>query len=106
MNNIEEEFYKTFLIEQKCKNFRKNDQGCEECVADYIVGCKCDAKYYPPITDRILLELICILGTIHLNIITQGTTIKQLKDYILNECIENRKCISEQVRKLFESEEE
>lgn len=61
---LEQEFFKVFGIEQKCKStkFDNNDQKCEECIADYIIGCSCDEKYYPKITDHKLLEMICILN--------------------------------------------
>ena len=91
-----EEFFKTFGIEPK---------RIEIAVGKGFYIEHYTEETYPEITDRILLELICILGTIHLNVILYGTTIRQLKDYILNECIENRKYISEQVQNLFEVEE-
>ena len=125
---IEEEFFKTFGIEPKYQDtciVEEKYWGNEELANEYgtfdmymnakcgnqencTTECSCayQKEIYPPIAGRILLELICILGTRHLNIILQGTTIKQLKECILSECIKNRKCISEQVRKLFESEEE
>lgn len=54
MNEIEEKFYKTFEINKKCQNPIIFD----ECNA----VCKyCEDFKYPPITDRILLELIDIL---------------------------------------------
>ena len=54
MNEIEEKFYKTFGIGKKCCFVE--EQGYE-CGHDCSI---CDNPKYPPITDRILLELICI----------------------------------------------
>ncbi len=47
MGNIEEQFYKTFEIEKQRRLWTPKE------------GFK---NYYPQITDRILLELICILN--------------------------------------------
>ena len=60
MNKIEEEFYKAFEIEPRygCHNDISEealpcDTACEECAWYW--------DEFPKITDRILLELICIL---------------------------------------------
>lgn len=60
MNEIEEKFYKTFGFEKKLLD-------CKKCgAADFALGkcfeTECKSNSYPPITDRILLELICISG--------------------------------------------
>ena len=117
--SIEEEFFKTFGIEQICPNFRDNDQWCEECVADYLVGdgCNYSVKHFPKITDRILLELICILNTVTIPDLGDINYVR-LKMQILQECIdaltkvdwENREPTKEEfiedVRSLFEGVEQ
>ena len=59
--NIEEEFFKIFGIEKQQTCSRSdtcyNGSVCNDCEG-------CNAYKYPQITDRILLELICILNTI------------------------------------------
>ena len=64
MNKIEEKFYKTFGIEKATSYYcrsdlrdacRKEGVNCESC--KYVNMAITD---YPPITDRILLEMICI----------------------------------------------
>lgn len=63
-------------------------------------------KYYPQITDRILLELICICNSIYINGYTNyfmatGKTKEKLKEEILKKCITLSKDIIQQVRTLF-----
>lgn len=56
--------------------------------------------HYPQITDRILLELICIIGAIF--ICTQDK--ETLKEHILVQCMVNNKDIKPQVQALFKEE--
>ena len=101
---IEEEFFKTFGIEPfiYCCKPRL------DCPARKVGTCTKECEYYsgmryPEITDRILLELICILGTVikqfkippHLNI-------KTLRGHILRNCINRQEGIYTRVRSLFE----
>ena len=51
-NEPEKQFFDTFGIEPKLECIKPSDERCNEC------GC-CELKY-PQISDRILLELICI----------------------------------------------
>lgn len=85
MNEIEKRFFDTFGIEPKyktcifkyCKN--KKEYDCENC----------DDRewHYPQITDRILLELIC-LNNIYLWE-THTSTVNELKNVLLNKYIEH-----------------
>lgn len=65
-----------------------------------VLECK-DVYTYPQITDSILLELICIIGSIY--ICTQDR--ETLKEHILVQCINTQmysRDIKHQVRTLFE----
>lgn len=114
-NKLEKQFFDTFGIEQQehkeCKcdylNCPNPDiEECEECY--YYKTYKFD---YPAITDRILLELICILSQ-HFsweegNWFIERTTIDELKEWLLEVFIEIdkiglSKIIKHQVQSLFE----
>ena len=58
-------------------------------------------KEYPQITDRILLELICILDAY---CYSSGKNIQYLKESVLEWCIKYKEDIKHQVRTLFEEE--
>ena len=98
MNNIEEEFYKTFGIEA-CKGcLNKGKLMCLECY-------DCEEQY-PPITDRILLELICLHSTWTLPRLC-ATNIEALKRQVLRDLIcEDCDKLRGQVQKLFEGAED
>ena len=130
--SIEEEFFKMFGIEptysDECQiadayysmQNDLNERGI--LYDDYMKGegpqkntfCYDDCPYaynkeqYPPITDRILLELICILNrhySEHYQIASMivGKNIEEVKRSILNDCIEqcNHKDFKVQVQLLF-----
>ena len=133
MTNIEEEFYNTFEIEptysDECQiadayyamQIDLNKRGI--LYDDYMKGecpqkntfCYDDCPYaynkeqYTPITDRILLELICILNSTNgINCTAyESKNIKDLEKEILNECIEiaDDKELKQQVQALFRGEE-
>ncbi len=117
---IEEEFYKCFGIEPKiiipncircwygtcvlsekqCK--KKNKQKCKDFKGNEI------EYQYPPISDKMLLELICILNkhySEHYQIASMivGKNIEEVKKSILNDCIEQckHKDFKHQVQSLF-----
>ena len=100
--NIEEEFFKAFGIEKRC--IEKNPIYC----CDYE-GCdKCRGLGYPPITDRILLKLLCLLVN-NVSPITfiageEDIGIKNIKNLILEACIKSYE-IREQVQQLFKENE-
>ena len=59
-------------------------------------------KVYPQITDRILLELICILNTRPVYASNaHGTNVYDLKNYVLKRCIYEVDNIKHQVHTLF-----
>ena len=81
MSEIEKQFFETFGIKPditSCYHRCKKDLNCRECNEAKVI--------YPQITDRILLELICLN-----NIYLWGThtsTVNELKNVLLNKYIE------------------
>lgn len=84
MDNIEEKFYKTFGIEKKC-----NRETLKFCVGN--LDCNtCKSPFYPKITDRILLELICALADTFVGeYCVPDVDYNNLKWHILQDCINN-----------------
>lgn len=105
--DIEKQFFDTFGIEprQTCKSKRV----CNNYV-NYNDCNGCNAYKYPQITDRILLELICILSQHYSweeeNWFLSCDSIDYLKQFILSHLIELQKhtwfCSKQQVQALFE----
>ena len=96
-NELEKQFFQCFGIEPKCQNTFINPSKCpfnksREC-------CDCVSCEYPQITDRILLELICILDPY---CYSSGKNIQHLKESVLEWCIKYKEDIKHQVRSLFE----
>ena len=91
-NELEKQFFDTFGIEPIEIPSREYDSDGEIC--SYYVE-------YPQITDRILLELIIILGTI---CTVFDKNVDDLKENVLKNLIElsGRYHIYNQVRTLFE----
>ena len=60
---------------------------------------------YPEITDRILLELICIMSSFgcghHHCYRLWADNVKELKENILKDCVQSQQEIKHQVQKLF-----
>ena len=103
-----EEFYKTFGIKERdlygCgwqADCPYGDLDCKEC--PYYEKY---ATEYPPITDRILLELICLHSTWTLPRLC-ATNIEALKRQVLRDLIcEDCDKLRGQVQKLFEGAED
>jgi hypothetical protein len=112
-SELEKQFFDTFGIEPKKLNFKTMNCacGCHDCE-------NCDkyknnfSKSYPQITDRILLELICLcckafnLLNIELSVVF-AFNIDEIKQSILTRLIwldevYHNKDIKHQVRTLFE----
>ena len=96
---LEQQFFSTFGIEPKVITEPRYSLNVEH----YEVT----VKEYPQITDRILLELICILASnpIHILFESMLSGIKEvelLKISILLTCIANKNTIKHHVRTLFE----
>ena len=88
-SELEKQFFQCFGIEPKELEYPDN------------------FTYYPEITDRILLELICILSespiSIGFDVLMLGASdVDKLKGYILLACMGFSKDIKQQVRTLFE----
>lgn len=109
-NEIERRFFQCFGIEPN-KGCTAYDKFTEE-EADVICNDKCaECLYlddvYPPITDHILLELICVLASNPIRILFESMfsgikEVELLKNSILFTCIANKDTIKHQVRTLFE----
>lgn len=114
MSEIEKKFFDTFGIEPKDR-FKGCTLGAkyysEICEEETCKGCDCEIReiVYPQITDRILLELIC-LNNIYLWE-THTSTVNELKNVLLNKYIEHVNLMADenekqeyinQVRALFE----
>lgn len=86
-SELENRFYEAFGIERTCcNNYEK-----ETCPEKTCTGC--DYYDYPKITDRILLELICIANKF--SIIT-SETIEELKEETLQTLIETQEILSDE----------
>lgn len=127
MDNIEEKFYKTFGIEQEyqyhVRDRGRSYVGKKQMLIDkkhlfmdkerkrsrslYVANV---SKIYPKITDRILLELICICNSTYINgytnyFMTTGKTKEELKEEILKKCITLSKDIKNKIKQQFKGGE-
>lgn len=107
-NKLEKTFFDTFGIGKRqvdCKQPVRLD--CEDCKT-----CEYSVYDYPEITDRILLELICILGNINYFLIADeglpididGLKKSVLHSLTLQARFNKNKHLKQQVRALFEKE--
>lgn len=99
-NKLEKQFFDTFGIEPS-----KKQESELVAIGENIRGLKIVEKPfygYPQITDRILLELIIILGTI---CTVFDKNVDDLKEHVLKNLIElnKRYLIYNQVRTLFKA---
>ena len=107
-NELEKQFFDTFGIEPRSKKCTCNVRDFAKCTTYYCASCeKALKKEYPQITDRILLELICInnRNTRCIQELIVPRNLKLLKKSTLKRLIENSKVcfqIKHQVRTLFE----
>lgn len=113
INEIEKTFYDTFGIERK-----RNHEVTLEAISGGVKSANLSQKpfyEYPQITDRILLELICILSEwrtyLHSSYTIKANNTLNLKQDVLKDFLELfkwyefKKCekgIKQQVRTLFE----
>lgn len=108
MNDIEQQFFKVFGIEPKNKCGKNliypNCLNPDKCGYDNCIYCQIE---YPDITAEILLKLIVIV-TSQVNEICEMIDVEDLKNSTLEELIEisDRGNIKQQVRSLFEVENE
>lgn len=114
---LEQKFFDTFGVEPE-----HNKKSCKHCEyhtkSNFYDGCirninftNCpNAKiFYPKITDRKLLEMICICNSTYINGYTNyftatGKTKDELKEEILKKCITLSKDIKNKIQQLFEVE--
>lgn len=114
-NELEKQFFDTFGIEPKkqcyywdcpystgdvVKDTPMNERDCNSCKNP-------NKEIYPQITDRILLELICIATRFYGELVLeQCLDVKDLKEQVLNIFIRTsyKDNFKHQVRTLFEEE--
>ena len=119
-NELEKQFFDTFGIKAryyyKCKIqdtlVPEDEFILSYCSQSEVIGFCTDKKYYnscrvikiykeyPQITDRILLELICIANKAYIDV--EGTDIETMKNSLLENFIFFRRDVYDQVRTLFE----
>ena len=86
-NKIEKQFFDTFGIEPSTKY-------------DYCWKSKENKdKLYPQITDRILLELICIANKYYIDL--EGTDIETMKNSLLENFMFFKRDVKEDIHTLF-----
>ena len=100
--DIERQFFDTFGIEPKCET--RDEYHKYECYG--MVDCdECASAIYPQITDRILLELICILSKYKKDkgslLEIYDISLNELKEEILEMVIFRNKDLNYQVQSLF-----
>lgn len=108
MSEIEKQFFEVFEIEPKyyCGSEYIFEAMLEnECTDGDLEKCKtCEkvGRIYPPITDRILLELICIANHEDVYIELEGTDVETMKNNLLENFIHFKRIIpKQQVQALF-----
>lgn len=102
-SELEQQFFDTFGIEPSCPQGCAQiglSQNCDECA---FYDC-------PPITDKILLEMICIYNSTYTNGYTNYSllnerNVEKLKEQILKNCLIVRDDIKHQIQRLFKEEE-
>ena len=101
-------FFDTFGIEPRLvESCTKPRHKCSERFVKDCSECPRAWRKYPQITDRILLELICILASNPIRILFESMLsgikeVELLKNSILLTCITNKDIIKHQVQALFE----
>ena len=106
-NELEKQFFDTFGIEPKYESHSCDGWG-RTVEVKYFTDKKEADKFgmvlseleYPQITDRILLELICIANEAYIDL--EGTDIETMKNSLLENFIFFRRDVYDQVRTLFE----
>ena len=101
-NKLEKQFFDAFGVDERIEF-----ETCNALDSSYTYSTA--IKRYPQITDRILLELICILASNPIRILFESMLsgikeVELLKNSILLTCITNKDTIKHQVRTLFEEE--
>lgn len=108
ITEIEKRFFETFGIEARYIIIR----GCENGITFYANDCNIPSckgcskaireKVYPQITDRILLELICIANHESVYIDFEGTDVETLKNSLLGNFVYFKRIIPKRkVQALF-----
>ena len=112
---LEQEFFKVFGVESKQLKICRNINHCPNKYKICNDKCKnwhVTREDYPEITDRKLLEMICVLSQWDADNYYQilANNIRDLKNEILNDCINfkqklKNKYFDAQIQQLFKGEE-
>jgi hypothetical protein len=99
---LEQEFFKVFGIEPMIYSLWDSKETQIKNFKSYVV--------YPEITDRKLLEMICIYNSTYTNGYTNYSllnerTVEKLKEQILKNCLIVRNDIKHQIQQLFKEGE-
>lgn len=102
---LEQEFFKVFGIEPKIYETDGRDIDDNGDVCSWYIE-----EIYPEITDRKLLEMICIYNSTYTNGYTNYSllnerNIEKLKEQILKNCLIVRDDIKHQIQQLFKEGE-
>lgn len=110
---LEEQFFKVFGIKPQKLCFNgdcaaKDEIGYDEKICDD--RCVYIERKYPEITDRKLLEMICIYNSTYTNGYTNYSllnerNVEKLKEQILKNCLIVRDDIKHQIQQLFKEGE-
>ena len=90
-NELEKTFFDTFEIEPKTNQV-------------YSIQLDYHIEKYPEITDRILLELICIANKYYIDL--EGTDIETMKNSLLENFIFFKRDVKEDIHTLFKGEQQ
>ena len=85
-NELEKQFFDTFGIKERELEYPDN------------------FTYYPEITDRILLELICIANKYYIDL--EGTDIETMKNSLLENFMFFKRDVKEDIHTLFKGEQQ
>lgn len=100
MSELEEQFFDTFGIKSKmgCAAYKELGEAKADLICnDYCPECDYLKEVYPQITDRMLLELICLNGTYLWGI--QPSTVNELKNVSLEKYIEHANLMADENEK-------
>ena len=99
-SELEKRFFDTFCVK------KIEDGACDmddECRNTDCNTCQRINKFnYPQITDRVLLELICIANKYYIDL--EGTDIKTMKNSLLENFMFFKRDVNEDIRTLFGKE--
>ena len=104
---LEKEFFEVFGIKPISKWHKCKDYNCVCC--DEYDNCSKREFVYPEITDRKLLEMICVYNSTYTNGFTNYSLLnerstEELKGHILRNCLKVKDDVYNQIQQLFKEE--